>query len=42
MTMAMHDSSSYLSKKAYDIPLLKDDGSNYTTWKFCQTTVLRL
>jgi hypothetical protein len=41
-TMATRDSSSYLSKKAYDIPLLKDDGSNYTAWKFRQTTVLRL
>jgi hypothetical protein len=41
-TMATHDSSLYLSKKAYDIPLLKDDRSNYTAWKFCQTTVLRL
>jgi hypothetical protein len=42
MTMAMHDSSSYLSKKVYNIPLLKDDGSNYTAWKFRQTTVLHL
>jgi hypothetical protein len=42
MTMVMCNSSWYLSKKAYDIPLLKDNGSNYTAWKFRQTTVLRL
>ncbi|KAF8748810.1 hypothetical protein RHS01_10534 [Rhizoctonia solani] len=41
--MATSESNtSYLSKKTFDIPSLKDDGSNYTAWKFCQTTVLRL
>ncbi|KAF8676777.1 gag-polypeptide of LTR copia-type [Rhizoctonia solani] len=34
--------NSYLSKKTYKIPLLKDNGSNYTAWKFRQTTVLRM
>ncbi|KAF8682958.1 Reverse transcriptase (RNA-dependent DNA polymerase) [Rhizoctonia solani] len=42
-SMATSESNtSYLSKKTFNIPLLKDNGSNYTAWKFCQTTVLRL
>ncbi|KAJ1303245.1 hypothetical protein OPQ81_011442 [Rhizoctonia solani] len=32
--------NSYLSKKTYEIPLLKDNGSNYTAWKFQQMTML--
>ncbi|CCO35897.1 Retrovirus-related Pol polyprotein from transposon TNT 1-94 Includes: RecName: Full=Protease [Rhizoctonia solani AG-1 IB] len=28
--------------KAYDIPQLKDNGSNYNAWKFCQETILAL
>ncbi|GAB1528326.1 hypothetical protein RhiTH_011520 [Rhizoctonia solani] len=28
--------------KIYKLPKLKDDGSNYNAWKFCQTTVLKL
>ncbi|KAF8675637.1 hypothetical protein RHS04_06651 [Rhizoctonia solani] len=42
-SMATSESNTlYLSKKTFDIPLLKDNGSNYTAWKFCQTTVLCL
>jgi hypothetical protein len=41
-TMVTRDSSLYLSKKVYNIPLLKDNVSNYTAWKFHQTTMLRL
>ncbi|CCO35636.1 Retrovirus-related Pol polyprotein from transposon TNT 1-94 Includes: RecName: Full=Protease [Rhizoctonia solani AG-1 IB] len=36
----MSNENTYLNKKTYKIPLLKDDGSNYTAWKFRQTTVL--
>ncbi|CCO37765.1 Retrovirus-related Pol polyprotein from transposon TNT 1-94 Includes: RecName: Full=Protease [Rhizoctonia solani AG-1 IB] len=36
----MSNENTYLNKKTYEIPLLKDDGSNYTAWKFRQTTVL--
>ncbi|CCO35164.1 hypothetical protein RSOLAG1IB_11561 [Rhizoctonia solani AG-1 IB] len=36
----MSNKNTYLNKKTYEIPLLKDDGSNYTAWKFRQTTVL--
>ncbi|KAF8749274.1 transposition, RNA-mediated [Rhizoctonia solani] len=28
--------------KIYKLPKLKDNGSNYNMWKFCQTTVLKL
>ncbi|KAF8671212.1 transposition, RNA-mediated [Rhizoctonia solani] len=28
--------------KIYKLPKLKDNGSNYNAWKFCQTTVLKL
>ncbi len=38
----MSSTDHYSSKKTYEIPLLKDDGSNYNAWKFRQTTVLRL
>ncbi|CCO37246.1 hypothetical protein BN14_11401 [Rhizoctonia solani AG-1 IB] len=38
----MSNENTYLNKKTYEIPLLKDDGSNYTAWKFRQTTVLRM
>ncbi|KAF8689764.1 gag-polypeptide of LTR copia-type, partial [Rhizoctonia solani] len=42
-SMATSESNtSYLSKKTFNIPSLKDNGSNYTAWKFCQTTVLCL
>ncbi|KAJ1299270.1 hypothetical protein OPQ81_002675 [Rhizoctonia solani] len=34
--------NSYLSKKTYEIPLLKDDGLNYTAWKFRQMTMLHM
>jgi hypothetical protein len=29
-TMATNERTTYLSKKNYEIPVLKDDGSNYT------------
>ncbi|QRW10540.1 Copia-like polyprotein/retrotransposon [Ceratobasidium sp. AG-Ba] len=32
----------YASKKTFEIPLLRDDGSNYNAWKFRQQTVLKL
>ncbi|EUC57664.1 Copia-like polyprotein/retrotransposon, partial [Rhizoctonia solani AG-3 Rhs1AP] len=35
-------SETYASRKTYEIPLLKDDGSNYNAWKFRQTIVLKL
>ncbi|KAJ1300249.1 hypothetical protein OPQ81_005078 [Rhizoctonia solani] len=41
-SMMQSTENSYLSKKTYEIPLLKDDGSNYTAWKFQQMTVLHM
>lgn len=38
----MQSTDLYSSKKTFEIPLLKDDGSNYNMWKFHQTTVLQL
>jgi hypothetical protein len=38
----MSNKNTYLNKKTYQIPLLKDNGFNYTAWKFRQTTVLRM
>ena len=40
--MSNSESLSRLSKKAYDIAPLKEDGSNYNSWKFRQQLVLRL
>ncbi|KAJ1300258.1 hypothetical protein OPQ81_005086 [Rhizoctonia solani] len=38
----MSTKDDYSSKKTYDIPQLKDDGSNYNAWKFRQETILAL
>ncbi|QRW07704.1 Copia-like polyprotein/retrotransposon [Ceratobasidium sp. AG-Ba] len=40
--MPAKEKKSYISKKSFDVPTLKSDGSNYRPWKYRQELVLRV